>query len=151
MARISLTTASWKNIEIHSLAAMWSSRDPPLNSSLPSSRLINFAPPHVAITSPSTFWSRNIFVVRIMFARLYLNRRTNRAGPLPQHFQSSDTDFFGPRVIPFSTGQGFQFFQSQVRLPQHQPEFGAFDLDEVREGELAWEGGWVRTTFIMAR
>jgi hypothetical protein len=50
----SKATASFRNIEIRSLAAIWSSIDPPLNSALPSRYLINCASPHEAMTSHSS-------------------------------------------------------------------------------------------------
>src|ERR1035438_6682973 len=50
----SLTTALFRNIEIHSLAAIRSSFDPPFNTSFPSRYLINRASPHEARTSPSS-------------------------------------------------------------------------------------------------
>ena len=94
--------------------------------------LDQFRPPHSAITSPSSLRSGNIFLVRIVSSRLYLN---HRAGPLPQNFQSSDADFDGGGMIPCSYRQGFQFPDRLIRLPQHQPEFRAFDLDLMGEGE----------------
>jgi len=61
--QISLTTASCQNRDSHSLAAMWSFRDPPRSSNPPSQCLTSFASPQAAITSPSTLWSGNMFLI----------------------------------------------------------------------------------------
>ena len=48
------TTASFRNIEIHSLAAIRSSFEPPFSTNLPSRYLIKRACPHDVVTSPSS-------------------------------------------------------------------------------------------------
>jgi hypothetical protein len=99
------------NNEIHSLAAVWSSGDPPTTWSLPFSGFTNRASPKMAIVSPSSLLSHEL---RFNFMRAVLQEGLDIGG------HTLAQSLFQEMKFNCSTG-GFQMGQFGLYYQKTQP------------------------------